>query len=83
MKANIKRSAALLAAAAILAGGTALPAPARSAKAADVLKYEFEDGKNSENKFYTEGWKANTAEDGSGVDYDLTKQHRFRGGGRS
>ena len=72
MKANIKRSAALLAAAAILAGGTALPAPAGLAKAADVLKYEFEDGKNSENKFYTEGWKDNTAKDGSGVDYDLT-----------
>ena len=43
-----------------------------SAQAADnVLKYEFEDGKTSGGKIYTEGWKGNTQEDGKGEDFDM------------
>lgn len=72
MKGLIRRSAVILAAAATLTGAVNIPAPERSAEAAEVLKYEFEDGKNSENKFYTEGWKGNTEKDGSGTDYDVT-----------
>ncbi len=34
--------------------------------------YEFENGKTDGGKIFTEGWKGNTAEDGSGEDYDLT-----------
>ncbi|MGN0614519.1 MAG: CBM35 domain-containing protein, partial [Porcipelethomonas sp.] len=34
--------------------------------------YEFENGKTDGGTIYTEGWKGNTAEDGSGEDYDLT-----------
>lgn len=34
--------------------------------------YEFENGKTNGGKIFTEGWKGNTAEDGSGEDYDLT-----------
>ena len=41
-----------------------------SAETAD--RYEFEDGKTSGGKIYTEGWTGNTAEDGSGEDFDLT-----------
>lgn len=42
------------------------------AMAADVQKYEFEDGKTSGGKMYTEGWKGNTQEDGSGEEMDMT-----------
>jgi len=38
----------------------------------DVIKVEFEDGKTSGGKIYTETWIGNTAEDGSGDEYDLT-----------
>lgn len=47
--------------------------PAIPAQAADtVLKYEFEDGKTSGGKIYTEGWKGNTKEDGTGEEFDMT-----------
>ena len=47
--------------------------PVIPAQAADtVLKYEFEDGKTSGGKIYTEGWKGNTQEDGTGEDFDMT-----------
>ena len=50
---------------------SALPViPAQAADA--VLKYEFEDGKTSGGKIYTEGWKGNTQEDGKGEDFDMT-----------
>ena len=61
MKEMVKRSAALFAAAVTLTGVTSAIPEQDKATAADVLKYEFEDGKNSDNDFYTEGWKGNTA----------------------
>lgn len=36
------------------------------------ILYEFENGKTDGGKIFTEGWKGNTAEDGSGEDFDLT-----------
>ncbi len=49
--------------------------PAYEVIAADTsepVKYEFEDGSVSGGKIYSEGWKGNTEEDGSGEDFDLT-----------
>ena len=43
-----------------------------SVSAETAERYEFEDGKTSGGKIYTEGWTGNTAEDGSGEDFDLT-----------
>ena len=37
-----------------------------------VQKYEFENGSTDGGKIYTETWKGNTQEDGSGEDFDLT-----------
>ncbi len=37
-----------------------------------VQKYEFESGSTSGGEIFTEGWKGNTAEDGTGEDFDLT-----------
>ncbi len=37
-----------------------------------VQKYEFENGSTYGGKIYTETWKGNTQEDGSGEDFDLT-----------
>lgn len=37
-----------------------------------AVKYEFEDGKTNGGKIYNETWKGNTAEDGTGEEYDLT-----------
>ncbi len=53
---------------------TATAAGSLPTDAADkvVLQYEFEDGQTSGGTIYTEGWTGNTAEDGSGEDYDLT-----------
>jgi len=67
MKRN--RLVSLLAASAMLLGCVpAMPAMAE----AGVQKYEFEDGATSGGTIYTEGWAGNSAEDGSGVDFDLT-----------
>ena len=41
-------------------------------KDSTAVKYEFEDGSTSGGKIYTEGWKGNTAEDGTGEEYDMT-----------
>lgn len=43
-----------------------------AASAAEAVKYEFENGKTSGGEIYNETWKGNTAEDGSGEDFDLT-----------
>ncbi len=49
------------------------PSASVNTTAADaVQKYEFEDGKTSGGKFYTEGWKGNTQEDGTGEEMDMT-----------
>lgn len=40
--------------------------------AAEAVKYEFENGKTNGGKIYNETWTGNTAEDGSGEEYDLT-----------
>ncbi len=58
----------------LLAAAVAAPAAAipTRADAEEILKYEFEDGSTSGGEIHTEGWTGNTAEDGSGEDYDLT-----------
>ncbi len=61
----------------LLAAALAVPAVPQmqnvpQAAAAEILKYEFEDGATAGGKIYTEGWTGNTAEDGTGEDYDLT-----------
>lgn len=43
-----------------------------TSNAAEEVKYEFENGSVSGGEIYTEGWKGNTAEDGSGEDFDMT-----------
>lgn len=48
-----------------------LPASVINAET-EAIKYEFEDGSTEGGKIFTEGWAGNTAEDGSGVDYDIT-----------
>ncbi len=63
-------TAALCAFLAASASASALPAVNAEDEAA--VKYEFEDGTNEGGKLYDEGWAGNSAEDGSGVDYDLT-----------
>lgn len=45
---------------------------AENAASETEICYEFENGKTDGGKIFTEGWKGNTAEDGSGEDYDLT-----------
>ncbi len=59
----------------LLAAAMAVPVlavPAKPADAAEILKYEFEDGATEGGEIYTEGWTGNTAEDGTGEDFDLT-----------
>ncbi|MCR4644966.1 MAG: glycoside hydrolase [Oscillospiraceae bacterium] len=61
-----------IAALALCGAMTAAALPVCPVQAADSLTYEFEDGKTDGGKIHTEGWKGNTAEDGTGDDYDLT-----------
>ncbi len=59
----------------LLAAALAVPmlaVPVNAADTAKILKYEFEDGATDGGKIYTEGWAGNTAEDGTGEDFDLT-----------
>lgn len=42
------------------------------AESGSVQKYEFENGSTEGGKIYTETWKGNTEEDGSGEDFDIT-----------
>lgn len=51
-----------------------------TAKAEETVRYEFEEGSVSGGEIYTEGWKGNTAEDGTGEDFDMTN---FSGSGFS
>ncbi|MBQ8297975.1 MAG: glycoside hydrolase [Ruminococcus sp.] len=71
-----KRTACTAIAAAITAAGTCIAVPAVSAETSadpEIIRYEFEDGFSSDtSEVYTEGWTGNTAEDGSGEEYDLT-----------
>ncbi|MGN0621320.1 MAG: glycosyl hydrolase [Porcipelethomonas sp.] len=75
MKKTAAISAALLAASVLTASlsSSALTvfSAEKSASEAEIC-YEFENGKTEGGKIYTEGWKGNTEEDGSGEDYDLT-----------
>lgn len=72
-KSTLKRSLCMVSAVMLTAMGTASSLPQVSAETtADAVKYEFEDGATSGGTIYTEGWTGNTAEDGSGEDYDLT-----------
>ncbi len=74
MKKIIRRTLCMSLGAAVLAGCTSLAPPEAYAavESSDVLVYEFEDGATSGGKIHTEGWKANTQEDGSGEEMDLT-----------
>ena len=64
---------AFLAAASTLSVGNLSSTDKKSVSAADnVIKAEFENGKANGCKIYSETWKGNTAEDGTGEDYDLT-----------
>lgn len=59
----------------MLAAALAVPmltVPVNAADTSEILKYEFEDGATDGGKIYTEGWAGNTAEDGTGEDFDLT-----------
>ncbi len=64
---GLKKVLCLLLAAAMT--GAAVPAVGA---AEDVLKVEFENGSTDGGKIFTEGWIGNSAEDGSGVEFDLT-----------
>jgi len=70
MKRRMKSALSLLLAAAIAVPAFAVPT---ASGAEEVQKYEFEDGTVSGGKIHTEGWKGNTAEDGTGEDYDMTE----------
>ncbi len=69
----LKRSLCSAAAAVMTVAGTASALPQVSAETtAEPVRYEFENGSTQGGTIYTEGWKGNTAEDGSGEDFDLT-----------
>ncbi len=68
---KIKNAVCMTAAAAVTASAVFLSYPAVQAET-EPVRYEFEDGVNDGGTIYTETWKGNTAEDGSGEDYDLT-----------
>ncbi|MBQ9956623.1 MAG: glycoside hydrolase [Ruminococcus sp.] len=52
---------------------SAVNAPVQPVSAeSEPIRYEFEDGKTEGGKIYNETWTGNTAEDGSGEDFDLT-----------
>lgn len=68
---SLKRSVCTALAAALSVSGTCFSVPSACADSGTV-RYEFEDGSTSGGKIYSEGWIGNTAEDGSGEDYDLT-----------
>ena len=71
---KIKRITGSLLAAALTLSAFSYNTPVNSfVDAADsVIKVEFENGKTNGGKIYNETWKGNTAEDGSGEDFDLT-----------
>ncbi len=69
---KLTTAASLLMAAAIAVPMMAVPQMQEVTNAAEILKYEFEDGATEGGKIYTEGWAGNTAEDGTGEDFDLT-----------
>lgn len=72
-KKKITAAACSLLAAAVTVSSAPYTLPVINAESeAAVTKYEFEDGTNEGGKLYTEGWAGNSAEDGTGVDYDLT-----------
>ncbi len=74
MKQTNFKAAALLTAAALAVPMLAVPQmqDITDVQAAEILKYEFEDGATQGGEIHTEGWTGNTAEDGTGEDYDLT-----------
>ncbi|MBQ9110316.1 MAG: glycoside hydrolase [Oscillospiraceae bacterium] len=69
---KLTTAASLLMAAAIAVPMMAVPQMQEVTNAAEILKYEFEDGATEGGTIYTEGWAGNTAEDGTGEDFDLT-----------
>lgn len=69
MNLKMKSVLSLLLAAALTAPAVAIPT---GVSAEELQKYEFEDGIITGGKLHTEGWKGNTAEDGTGEDYDMT-----------
>lgn len=72
-KKTLKKSIGIALAAVMTSASVCTVIPAAVAQTeTEAVKYEFEDGKTNGGKIYTEGWKGNTEEDGSGEDYDLT-----------
>lgn len=72
-KKTFKKSIGIALAAVMTSASVCTVIPAAVAQTeTEAVKYEFEDGKTNGGKIYTEGWKGNTEEDGSGEDYDLT-----------
>ncbi len=71
---HFRAATALLTAAALAVPMLAVPQmqDVPQAKAAEILKYEFEDGATQGGEIHKEGWTGNTAEDSTGEDYDLT-----------
>lgn len=70
---KLKNAACAMVTAALAGSCVSLPGSAADVKSdAEAVKYEFEDGSNNGGEIYTEGWKGNTQEDGSGEEMDLT-----------
>lgn len=73
LKKTLKKSLGIALTAFMTSASVCTGIPAATAQTdKEAVKYEFEDGKTNGGKIYTEGWKGNTEEDGSGEDYDLT-----------
>ncbi len=68
----IKSSLCVLLSAAMLAVNGQYASSLGAGAETAAVKYEFEDGKTNGGKIYNETWKGNTAEDGTGEEYDLT-----------
>ena len=68
----IKSSLCVLLSAAMLAINSQYPGSFGANPQHSAVKYEFEAGKTNGGKIYNETWKGNTAEDGTGEEYDLT-----------
>lgn len=51
---------------------TYVPAVGAESESSEAIRYEFEDASINGGEIFTEGWIGNTAEDGSGEEYDLT-----------
>lgn len=67
----LKKTACAALAVSMTASAACFAVPAAGAES-EPVRYEFENGRTNGGKIYNETWTGNTAEDGSGEDYDLT-----------